>query len=183
TWSGVFAERFPSVNGILWAYHWHHAAVYEALMEPDHASRADALDRVLTTFSDSILSDLPTYMPLTGEIAPKFSAMFPAAAHIFDNLHMMHDVVNDIMVEPLIARSQKGPEIQRMLLQMVYINQDWVIPPVIPDGAHGEMPMDAMRIPTQLPDGSWLPQGHPDADLPEGMGHDMHRPGEKEGSP
>ncbi|MDH3225156.1 MAG: hypothetical protein OEO23_15650, partial [Gemmatimonadota bacterium] len=63
TWAGEFARRFPEMNGILWAYHWHHAAIYEALMEETHDARRDALDRVLTTFADSVLSDLPAYMP------------------------------------------------------------------------------------------------------------------------
>ena len=88
---------------------------------------------------------------------------------------MMHDVVNDIMVDPSIDRLAKASEIERMLAQMVYRNQDRVVPPQIPAGAHGEMPMSAMRIPTQLPDGRWLPQGHPEAALPEGMEHRMHR--------
>ena len=182
TWAGEFARRFPAMNGILWAYHWHHAAIYEALMEETHEGRQAALENVLTTFTDSVLADLPTYMPLTAQVAPRFSEMFPAAAHIFDNLHMMHDVVNDIMVDGTIPEGAKGAEIDRLLAQMLYRNQDWVVPPMVPADAHGEMPMDAMRIPTQLPDGRWLPQGHPDADLPEGMGHMGHNPGAEGGA-
>jgi hypothetical protein len=160
-WAATFSATFPSLNGILWAYHWHHAAVYEALMEPDAASRAAALERVLGTFRDSVLADPPRSMPLTAEIAPRFSAMFPAAAHIFDNLHMMHDVVNDIMADTRISLDQKGTEIGRMLGLMGYRGQDTVVPPETPAHAHGHMP--AMRPPTRLPDGRWLPQGHPAA--------------------
>ncbi len=166
-WAEAFATAFPSLNGILWAYHWHHAAVYEALMEPD-ASRGAALERVLRTFRDSVLADPPRSMPLTAEIAPTFSAMFPAAAHIFDNLHMMHDVVNDVMADARIPLDEKGAEIDRMLGLMRYANQDGVIPPEIPARAHGAMPASAMTRPTQLPDGRWLPQGHPEA---RGAGH------------
>jgi len=175
SWAGTFAERFPRVNGILWAYHWHHAAVYEALMAPTQEERARELDRVLGVFSDSVLVSPPTYMPLTAQVAPRFSAMFPAAAQIFDNLHMMHDVVNDIMVDDRIPTSAKAAEIARMLGQQLYRNQQWVIPPEVPAEAHMDMPMEAMTVPTQLPDGTWLPQGHPEADLPEGMdGHGGH---------
>jgi len=181
SWAGSFARTYPGFNGILWSYHWHHAAVYEALMEEEPEARARELDRVLTVFADSVLLDPPTYMPLTAETAPRFSAMFPAAAHIFDNLHMMHDVVNDIMVDPRVPQASKGPEIERLFQQMLYRNQDWVVPPQVTHEAMMEhmpgMPMGAMTVPTQLPDGSWLPQGHPDADLPEGMGpmghHDL----------
>ncbi|NNM34578.1 MAG: hypothetical protein HKO53_15975, partial [Gemmatimonadetes bacterium] len=183
SWAGEFARRFPEMNGILWAYHWHHAAVYEALMEETHEARERALDQVLTTFADSVLADLPEYMPLTAQVAPRFSEMFPAAAHVFDNLHMMHDVVNDIMVDAALPTAAKGPEIERLLAQMLYRNQDWVVPPALPPEGHGDMPMDAMRIPTELPDGRWLPQGHPEADLPPGMGHMGHNPGPEGGTP
>lgn len=180
-WAGSFAERYPSINGILWAYHWHHAAVYEALMEETHEERARELNRVLTVFVDSVLVDPPTYMPVTAQVAPRFGAMFPAAAHIFDNLHMMHDVVNDIMVSAMVPTSSKAEEIARLLAQQLYRGQRWVLPPAISHEDMMEempgMPMQAMTVPTELPDGSWLPQGHPDAALPEGMGgmkHDGH---------
>ncbi len=172
TWAGTFARRYPSTNGILWAYHWHHASVYEALMEESPEDRARALARVIRVFSDSVLASPPPYMPLTAQMAPKFSAMLPAAAHIFDNLHMMHDVVNDIMVDDRIPPEAKGREIERMFQQMLYANQEWVIPPMVPADAHGDMPMSVMTTPMQLPDGSWLPQGHPDA-RPAAM---MHKP-------
>lgn len=179
TWAGTFARRFPDMNGILWAYHWHHAAVYEALMEETPEGRARELDRVLRVFADSVLADPPRYMPLTAEVAPRFSALFPAAAHIFDNLHMMHDVVNDIMTDPTIPEGAHASEIQRLLMQMRARDQEWVVPPAVTPEAMAEhmpaMPMDAMRVPTLLPDGRWLPQGHPEAALPAGMQH--HHPG------
>ena len=166
-WAETFARRYPAVNGILWSYHWHHAAVYEALMEDTHEARERALDRVLRVFEDSVLVNPPTHMPLTAETAPRFSAMFPAAAHIFDNLHMMHDVVNDIMVSADVPVSAKAAEVERLLQQMLYASQEWVTPPVV---SHEEMmahmPMSAMTVPTELPDGRWLPQGHPDAARP-----------------
>lgn len=176
TWAGTFAERFPTLNGILWAYHWHHAAVYEALMEPDSVRRRQELERVIRVFEDSVLANPPTYMPLTAEVAPRFGAMFPAAAHIFDNLHMMHDVVNDIMVDGTVPPSRKGAEIDRLLSQMLYRNQDWIIPPAVDSTAHGSMSTSAMRVPTRLPNGSWLPQGHPDARVAGAADH-VHEPG------
>ncbi|MGH7546093.1 MAG: hypothetical protein ACREKI_07915 [Gemmatimonadota bacterium] len=166
-WAEVFARKYPKVNGILWAYHWHHAAVYEALLEPDSAARRIALERVIRVFRDSVLADPPSYMPLTAQVAPKFGEMFPAAAQIFDNLHMMHDVVNDIMADERIPKEAKGREIERMRQQMLYANQEWVIPPPLPVHAHGAMPMEAMTVPTRLSDGRWLPQGHPRARAPE----------------
>ncbi|MDH3734469.1 MAG: hypothetical protein OEU54_13140, partial [Gemmatimonadota bacterium] len=62
-WARNFRDRYPEVNGILWAYHWHHAAVYEALMLPEPEARAGELARVIRVFEDSVLNDLPTVMP------------------------------------------------------------------------------------------------------------------------
>jgi len=162
-WAGAFRERFQRVNGILWAYHWHHAAVYEALMAPDPAARESELDRVIRVFTDSVLVDLPTEMPLTAEVAPEFSRMFPAAAHIFDNLHMMHDVVNDIMTFGDYDVRAKAAEIARLRDLMVYEGQDTVQAPMMPMQGDHSMSPGAMRVPTQLPTGEWLPQGHPEA--------------------
>jgi hypothetical protein len=162
-WAGTFREAYPAVNGILWAYHWHHAAVYEALMESDPDRRQAELDRVIRVFTDSVLVDLPQVMPLTGEIAPEFSRMFPAAAHIFDNLHMMHDVVNDIMAYTSYDIGDKAAEIERLRTLMVYAGQDTVAAPPMPMHEGHSMSGGAMRVPTQLPSGDWLPQGHPEA--------------------
>ena len=190
---GTFARTYPGLNGILWAYHWHHAAIYEALMESTPEARERELERVIRTFTDSVLVNPPETMPLTAEIAPRFSRMFPAAAQIFDNLHMMHDVANDVMVDARLSRIEKEAEIERMRLNMSYPAQGMVVAPGMPmaempntggmprhgrgDGRHGRgaggpgsamsdhhaMSEGGMRVPTRLPDGSWLPQGHPDA--------------------
>lgn len=162
-WAGAFRQTFPEVNGILWAYHWHHAAVYEALMEADPTARRAELDRVIEVFTDSVLVDLPETMPLTGEVAPEFSRMFPAAAHIFDNLHMMHDVVNDVMAYPAYGRPEQAAEIERLRRLQAYRDQDLVSAPPMPMHDGHEMSMGAMRVPTELPSGEWLPQGHPEA--------------------
>ncbi|MBT8488116.1 MAG: hypothetical protein KJO65_04720 [Gemmatimonadetes bacterium] len=162
-WAGTFRRAYPEVNGILWAYHWHHAAVYEALMVPDPEARGAELDRVIRVFEDSVLVDLPEEMPLTAEVAPRFSRMFPAAAHIFDNLHMMHDVVNDIMAFSGYDVGEKAVEIERLRGLMAYAGQDTVEAPGMPMGDGHTMGHGAMRVPTELPTGDWLPQGHPDA--------------------
>ncbi|MDX1395304.1 MAG: hypothetical protein R3195_12985 [Gemmatimonadota bacterium] len=162
-WAGVFRRAYPDVNGILWAYHWHHAAVYEALMGPDSETRGVELARVIAVFEDSVLNDLPTVMPLTAEVAPEFSRMFPAAAHIFDNLHMMHDVVNDIMADDAFDLPGKQAEIERLRQLMNFEGQDLVEAPGMPMHGDHEMSMGAMHVATELADGSWLPQGHPEA--------------------
>ncbi len=39
-------------------------------------------------------------MPMMDEGAPEFTARFPEAAAIFDNLHMLHDNIDDILSRP-----------------------------------------------------------------------------------
>jgi hypothetical protein len=46
-------------------------------------------------------------MPMTPAVAPRFTARYPEAAVIFDNLHAMHDVVSDILADSRIPRSAK----------------------------------------------------------------------------
>jgi hypothetical protein len=39
-------------------------------------------------------------MPMMAEGAPEFTARFPEAAAIFDNLHMLHDNIDDVLSRP-----------------------------------------------------------------------------------
>ena len=78
---------------------------------------------------------------------------------------MMHDISNDIMVDERLSREQKEAEINRMLQKQVYANQDTMVAPGIETMADHTMGPGSMRIPTQLPDGSWLPQGHPESQM------------------
>ena len=134
-------------------------------MEPPPEAQARELDRVIDLFVDSVLANPPQYMPLTAEVAPRFSKMFPAAAHIFDTLHMMHDITNDIMVDENLSRAEKEAESNRMLQNQVYATQDSMVAPGITAMADHTMGPGAMRVPTLLPDGTWLPQGHPDSQM------------------
>jgi hypothetical protein len=56
---------------------------------------------------------MPYLMPMTAAVAPTFAERYPEAAIVFDNLHMMHDVVSDILTSPLVPRNRKRPEILR----------------------------------------------------------------------
>ena len=56
-------------------------------------------------------SKMPKVMPMTAAVAPHFAGAHPRAAVIFDNLHMMHDIISDILLSPVVAREDK----QRMI--------------------------------------------------------------------
>jgi hypothetical protein len=115
-YSLAFRKRFPTYNGLIWSYHWLQMTLYEALMSsravPQRRANVDAVVGHFWSLLDSAPANLPSVMPQSAEIAPEFSARYPDAAIIFDNLHSLHDVVSDILADPAIPRGEK----RRMLL-------------------------------------------------------------------
>jgi len=106
-----FRKRFPTYNGLIWSYHWLQMTLYEALLASGNpAQRRDNVNAVVARFwtlLDSAPANLPTVMPQSSEIAPEFTARYPEAAIIFDNLHSLHDVASDILADPAIPRGEK----------------------------------------------------------------------------
>ena len=102
----------PSYNSLIWSYHWLQMALYEALLaEPPGAARDALVARAVATFWSLVDSRgrLPSVMPMSPAIAPRFTARYPDAAAVFDNLHALHDVAGDILasrsVAPMARRS------------------------------------------------------------------------------
>jgi hypothetical protein len=60
----------------------------------------------------------PATMPMTVEVSPLFAAAHPRAAAIFDNLHMMHDIISDILASPTMSAAGKRAEILSQLAEM-----------------------------------------------------------------
>jgi hypothetical protein len=77
----------------------------------------------------------PAEMPMTAAVAPEFARRHPRAAAIFDNLHMMHDIISDILASPMIPRERKRAAIEAQLAEF---RSDRPSAPS-PDG-RGEMP-------------------------------------------
>jgi ketosteroid isomerase-like protein len=115
--SKVFRERYPRFNGLIWAYHWLQVAIYEPLLVHDTPEeRQAAIHGTLLRFWQMVEGapeTLPSEMPMTPAIAPVFTERYPEFAAIFDNLHMMHDVISDILVSEAVARGDKRREIYR----------------------------------------------------------------------
>jgi hypothetical protein len=120
-----FSQRFrreqPVYNGLIWAYHWLQVGLYEPLLTTGtRAAQAEGIHGVLEQFR-FVLADperYPTTMPMTADVAPTFAATHPRAAAIFDNLHMMHDIISDILASPSMSRSEKWAEIDRQMEEM-----------------------------------------------------------------
>jgi hypothetical protein len=59
----------------------------------------------------------PVTMPMASAIAPEFSRRHPRAAIIFDNLHMMHDIISDVLASPMVPQDRKREMIYRQLAE------------------------------------------------------------------
>jgi hypothetical protein len=110
-YSLAFRKRFPKYNGLIWSYHWLQMTLYEALLAASSPAERKAnvtavVDR-FWTFLDNAPDSLPSAMPQSAAIAPRFTARYPEAAIIFDNLHSLHDVVSDILADPSIPSGAK----------------------------------------------------------------------------
>src|SRR5690606_6339183 len=116
-YSLAFRERYPTFNGLIWAYHWLQVGLYEPLLvNTTAASRTRGVNATVGRFWQMLENpphSMPYLMPMTAAVAPTFAARYPEAAIVFDNLHMMHDVISDILASPLIPRDRKRAEILR----------------------------------------------------------------------
>jgi hypothetical protein len=117
--SQTFRKTYPKFNGLIWAYHWLQVGLYEPFIEGrTKAERKAGVQATVARFW-SMLEDppsrFPKYMPMASAIAPRFSAAHPRAAVIFDNLHMMHDIISDILTADTIPHERKGEMIDQQL--------------------------------------------------------------------
>jgi hypothetical protein len=116
-YSLAFRQNYPKFNGLIWAYHWLQVGLYEPLLVNMTPEARQAGVRATVARFWQMLEDapkrMPYQMPMTSAIAPKFSARYPDAAIIFDNLHSMHDVISDILANPSVSRDRKRAEILR----------------------------------------------------------------------
>lgn len=124
-YSQAFREAYPKFNGLIWAYHWLQVGLYEpyidAMNRPPEQIPSETKSGVQATLARfwSMLEDAPNrfpkVMPMTSAIAPQFSAAHPRAAVIFDNLHMMHDIISDILQNDAVPENRKGEAIDQAL--------------------------------------------------------------------
>ncbi|HXG71216.1 MAG TPA: hypothetical protein VNJ04_11490, partial [Gemmatimonadaceae bacterium] len=112
-----FRKNYPKFNGLIWGYHWLQIGLYEPLIAGKNKDeRQTGVLATVARFRQMIEnppSNMPRMMPMSPAVAPLFTARYPEAAIIFDNLHSMHDVVSDILSNPSVPRDRKRTEIMR----------------------------------------------------------------------
>jgi hypothetical protein len=120
--SQAFRRFEPRFNGLIWAYHWLQVGLYEpfaAYQTP--AEQTKAVQGTVARFwamLHSPPSRMPRVMPMTATIAPVFARRHPRAAAIFDNLHMTHDIISDILVSDSVPSGRKRDVIYAQLREM-----------------------------------------------------------------
>jgi hypothetical protein len=105
-YSLAFKRRYEAFNGLIWAYHWLQVGLYDALLagrtpEERRTNVEWTLERFRGMLADAPRT-MPQVMPMTSAIAPEFTRRHPRAAAIFDNLHMLHDIISDILVSDVV---------------------------------------------------------------------------------
>ncbi len=126
-YSQVFRRRYAKFNGLIWAYHWLQVGLYEPLIAgrtPDE--RKAGVNAAVARFWDMLReppATMPRVMPMTATVAPLFTARHPRAAAIFDNLHMMHDIISDILASDDVPRDRKRAVIYEALAEFQNPNQ------------------------------------------------------------
>lgn len=105
--SKAFRRNFPSFNLLIWSYHWFQIKLYEALLKPTMLERDAAVDKTVKDFW-ALISNLPDsaefdMMPETAKEAPSLAKLFPTIPAAFDNNHMLHDIVSDLLVSEKVT--------------------------------------------------------------------------------
>ncbi|MGH7548760.1 MAG: hypothetical protein ACREMM_11365 [Gemmatimonadales bacterium] len=120
-YSQVFRHRYPKFNGLIWAYHWLQVGLYEPFLAGQTPSEREAGVQAAVARFWGMLKDpprsMPRIMPMTASVAPAFTARHPRAAAIFDNLHMMHDIISDILAADTVPRDRKRGVIYAVLAE------------------------------------------------------------------
>jgi len=116
--SKKFRRTYPSFNLLIWSYHWFQIRLYDALILPTKVERDLAVKKTIKDFWE-LISDLPDsadfdMMPETFKVAPLFSNTFPAIAASFDNNHMLHDIVSDLLTSDNISYNKMKIEAIRI---------------------------------------------------------------------
>ena len=117
--SQVFRREHEAFNGLIWAYHWLQVGLYEPLIAGSTpAEKKQLVQATVARFWEMVQTEqYPRVMPMTSAVAPEFSRRHPRAAVIFDNLHMMHDIISDVLASPLVGRDAKRQVIYAQLAE------------------------------------------------------------------
>lgn len=115
-YSMAFRQKYPKVNGLFWGYHWLQGAMYDGLNGLTLEQQRRSYDVIGAHYHKTALYRTDrSFMPMFADTSPKFAAKYPHIANAFDNLHMLHDMVNDILATDWMNDQQKAEQIKRAI--------------------------------------------------------------------
>lgn len=113
SYSGKFRKEYPKVNGLFWGYHWLQTVNYDMLFRVPVQDQGPQYGVLGDRYHETELYKTDRdFMPMTAEMSPRFAKRFPMIANSFDNLHMLHDNVNDILSQSNLNESQKQDQVK-----------------------------------------------------------------------
>ncbi len=124
--SKAFRTKFRTFNTQIWAYHWLQAATYDVQLLGNASKQRELMPRLIE-FYHGYLRKPPVewqFMPMMGEGAPKFAARFPEIAVVFDNLHMLHDNIDDILSRPDLYPTREAKRTAILKILPIYLHQN-----------------------------------------------------------
>ncbi len=113
---------YPRSNQFFCTAAWWHAAICEGLAFTDGfgAGREEASRSVNGTFLEELLSRRFLTVPLSRETMPRFSALSPESANIFDNLHLLQSIAFDIVSYKQWSEDEMRVELERVAEATAY---------------------------------------------------------------
>jgi hypothetical protein len=120
-----FVQRFPKFNAQIWAYHWLQAKVAEVQLGRGVVEQQTVLPSVLVEYH-SYLNTPPlhwSFMPMIQDVAPTFAQRFSEAANIFNNLHMLHDNIDDVLASPELFPTLEAKRERIYFLLGIYLHR------------------------------------------------------------
>ena len=124
-YSQAFREKYPKVNGLFWGYHWLQGSMYDLLYDKNLEEQQQAYESMGKQYHQVELYRTDrSFMPMFAEVSPRFAQRFPKISNTFDNLHMLHDMVNDVLASEWMSEEQQAEQIQRAIWLVMAANHE-----------------------------------------------------------
>lgn len=122
--SKSFHSRFPKFSTQIWAYHWLQAATYDVQLMGDVDRQRELMPRLIEYYHGYLRHPPVRWqsMPMLHEGSPEFSRRFPDAASIFDNLHMLHDNLDDVLSRPDLYADSRARRDALLRILAIYLH-------------------------------------------------------------
>jgi len=124
--SKTFRDKFPKFNVQIWSYHWLQAATYDVQLTGNAARQRELLPKLIAHYHGYLRNPPLEWqiMPMLPEGSPEFSARFSEAAAILDNLHMLHDNIDDVFSRPDLYPTAQAKRETILKILSIYLHRN-----------------------------------------------------------